>query len=314
LLKLAKDQAEGLRRLLGKEGLRVIRLNSARRGIGKTACAVNLAAALAEMGRDVLILDEAGGARNACDQLGLRPRADFGQVIRGECRIEQAISVGNGVAVLPLGDGLKGLESLDDERRRRLVAHVEQADLRCDTVIIDAAPGESSRLFHVAPGGIEDMLLLGASGSALTDAYAWLKSATARFGPRRQHILFNRVRDESQARALFGNFAGAAQRYLGSELALFGVLPADESLKRAGELAVPAVHAFPAAAAAIGLRQLALRASEFPRGRQQMSHLGDLFHALARPAEPLANPTQSRGARHPAPSKTPFGLAAAMAG
>ena len=53
------DQAEGLRRLIDRSGLQVVSVS--RDGSDQPGAIVNLAGALAELGRDVLILDEQTG-------------------------------------------------------------------------------------------------------------------------------------------------------------------------------------------------------------------------------------------------------------
>ena len=120
MLELIRDQADGLRRLLGKGGLRVLRLNSARRGMGKTGVAVNLAAALAGKGREVLIVDENGTSGNVGDSLGQGARCDLLQVMRGECGLDQAIRRVAGVSVLSAARGLVELAQLSHETRSGL--------------------------------------------------------------------------------------------------------------------------------------------------------------------------------------------------
>jgi flagellar biosynthesis protein FlhG len=58
--KLVLDQADGLRRLLAQTRTRVLAFASMGRGLGVTTVAMNLAAALAYQGREVLLLDEHG--------------------------------------------------------------------------------------------------------------------------------------------------------------------------------------------------------------------------------------------------------------
>ena len=71
---MRSDQAEGLRRLLGRNMARVITLEAGASGAGKTSVAVNIAAALATRGMQVLLLDANSGAANVSALLGLRPR------------------------------------------------------------------------------------------------------------------------------------------------------------------------------------------------------------------------------------------------
>ena len=55
------DQAEGLRRLLVLNQTQVITVVAGKAGVGRTSATINLAAALARSGKDVLVLDENHG-------------------------------------------------------------------------------------------------------------------------------------------------------------------------------------------------------------------------------------------------------------
>ncbi|TVS18539.1 MAG: MinD/ParA family protein, partial [Gammaproteobacteria bacterium] len=58
------DQASGLRRLIGGDGVKVIAVTSGKGGVGKTNVSVNLAVALAQRGRSTLLLDADLGLAN----------------------------------------------------------------------------------------------------------------------------------------------------------------------------------------------------------------------------------------------------------
>lgn len=313
MLKQETDQADGLRRLLGKDGLRVVRLHAARRGVGKTAFAANLGCALRAKGRNVLILDEAGGSRSATAQLGLTPTADFARVAAGQCRFEQALAGSEALGVLVLGTGMETGRRLPAATRARLLAHLEQAARHIDTVIVDARPGETGALHALPAAAVEDILVLGTTGNALTEAYAWLKANSARHGAHRQHVLFNKVRDEEQACALYDNFAGAARRYLGIDLALLGTLPADEALRQSVELGAPAVQSFPLAAASLRLRQVAQAVTEWPRARAPLAHLGEFFRAAWQAPVPDLPGQGGSGRGHSRPQIRHAGHSVAMA-
>jgi len=59
------DQAEGLRRLLAGRVSRIVAVAGGPTGVGCTQTAVNLAAALAALGKDVLVVDERTDAHSA---------------------------------------------------------------------------------------------------------------------------------------------------------------------------------------------------------------------------------------------------------
>ena len=77
-----EDQAEGLRRLLAQDSLHIITVVSGSVGAGKTSTVINLAAALAHNGKDVLVIDENAGANNLAGTLGLSAHRDLLDVIR----------------------------------------------------------------------------------------------------------------------------------------------------------------------------------------------------------------------------------------
>ena len=87
--KLISDQAEGLRRLLARSGSRVLAVMGGSAGVGCTTTVVNLAAALAQQGKDVLVIDECLGEKSVSAMLGgVRGAGNFAAVMRGEMTVE----------------------------------------------------------------------------------------------------------------------------------------------------------------------------------------------------------------------------------
>ena len=139
------DQAEGLRRLLGRNTARVIALESAAAGVGKTSIAINVAAALATRGLQVLLLDGSVAAGNISTLLGLRSRFDLHDALDGTCAIDDVLLHGPaGVMVLPAGGALRYGHSARE--RERFDAKVMQLAPRFDYVLVDAGavPGEAA--------------------------------------------------------------------------------------------------------------------------------------------------------------------------
>src|SRR6188472_99790 len=75
--KLVADQADGLRRLLARTPTRVVALAGVGRG-GASSATMNLAAALVQQGREVLVLDEHGATEAAiCAAWAIDPLGDL---------------------------------------------------------------------------------------------------------------------------------------------------------------------------------------------------------------------------------------------
>ena len=115
---MRSDQAEGLRRLLGRNMARVITLEAGASGAGKTSVAVNIAAALATRGMQVLLLDANSGAANVSALLGLRPRFDLRDALNGRCGLDDTLLHGPaGVMVLPAVSALRDGHSVRERER-----------------------------------------------------------------------------------------------------------------------------------------------------------------------------------------------------
>src|SRR5689334_5285095 len=91
MLKRGDDQAAGLRRLLTRDGMRVAAVDGGSPGVGASTAAINLGAALAQVGRRVLLIDANGGERGIAAQLGLRPRWDLRNATRQECALDEVL-------------------------------------------------------------------------------------------------------------------------------------------------------------------------------------------------------------------------------
>jgi len=68
------DQAAGLRKLVARDRTRSICFNGGRGGTGTTSAVINLAHALSNLGKRVLVLDEHIGQSNVAARLGMKPQ------------------------------------------------------------------------------------------------------------------------------------------------------------------------------------------------------------------------------------------------
>ncbi|HVF04187.1 MAG TPA: polysaccharide biosynthesis tyrosine autokinase [Frankiaceae bacterium] len=118
--------------------LQVILVTSAIAGEGKTTTAVNLAAALAQSGERVLLVD--GDLRRArlAEMLNLEPAVGLTSVITNRVPVEDAIQAWHGVGVLTSGVlPPNPSEILGSEAMAGLV---DRLRVLCDVVVFDAPP------------------------------------------------------------------------------------------------------------------------------------------------------------------------------
>ena len=270
------DQAEGLRRLIDRSGLQVVSVS--RDGGDQPGAIVNLAGALAELGRDVLILDEQTGARGITGALGLKPRFDLGEVIAGRRELDDMIVTGPaGIRVLSLAHCRGLLSELSEREQRRLVERFGRLSVPVDTLLVQSASGQASSLLSCGTGVREVVVLAGGGAREITAGYALIKRLNNEFARHEFHVLVSNVASENMARTIVSNMATVARRYLRVSLDFIGNVPPDEKLQHAARLGLPVVAAFPAAAAAASFRGMAQAIAAWPRGEDGICGLGDIM-------------------------------------
>ncbi len=126
---------------MGMHPVQVIAVTGGKGGVGKTNVSVNLALALAELGRRVVLLDADLGLANVDVLLGLTTKRTLADVIAGECDLRDVLIQGpGGIRIVPAASGTQSMVQLSSLQHAGLIqAFSEIEDL--DVLIIDTAAG-----------------------------------------------------------------------------------------------------------------------------------------------------------------------------
>lgn len=308
----ATDQAEGLRRLLLRASARVVTVAAARAGLGSTSVVVNLAAALARAGKDVLVLDENLSHDNVGNMLALKPRYDLLNAVRCDKNWREImLHPQPGVRVLPVARAVQALPQLSAPERERLLQCLAEASRGVDIVLVDAATSMAPARNLPKAGNFPStkagaakvhnpfsaslapdqplLLVLNATASAITESYALVKRMAMQDGRQNFEMVVNKVRDEQEARAVFANVAQVARRHLHVRVEFLGYIPLDDKLKRATQLCRPVVEAFPSAQSALAFGELGRNLALLPAaGNGETAGLPGVVQRLMQQA-PLQN-------------------------
>lgn len=281
MVEFAIDQAEGLRRLLNRDFVRVITFTAGSRGVGKTQAVLNLAAALARQGKKVIALDEQAGSGNLAHALGLVPRFDLLDVIRRQRSLEDVLLPGPpGLEIVPAAKGVKALGQLSPEEQEWLVRSFQSLSDSVDVVLIDAIAGLDGHALSLTLAAQDVVVVLKPKAEAITDAYALVKRLARDYAVQRFRVLVTQVREPGEGEALFKNFATAARRFIGLVPEFMGEVPADAALQQATRLNQPVVDAFPTGEAATAFRRLAEKVDGWPHPRDDNNRLDRFMQRL----------------------------------
>ena len=260
------DQATALRELMqprrgrGLASTRVVAVSSGKGGVGKTTLTVNLAIALANRGRKVIVLDGDLGLANVAVTLGLAPRATLEHVIGGRRRLaEVLVPAPGGFWLVPGGSGLEELANLSEERRRDLIDSLAELDGRADLLLIDTAAGISSEVSAFLAAAPELLVVTTPDPTAITDAYALIKVARRASAAGTIRLVVNQVNDVGEAREVADKMRAVARQFLNLDLDLLGHVPSDPYVGRSARRQAPILLSYPSSPASLAIARLGER-------------------------------------------------------
>lgn len=275
------DQAAGLRRLFGRNQLRVIAFASGSAGVGKTTIVANVAVALARQGKEVLVVDENLGSHDVGAFFGLHPQGDLLQVLNRQRSLSHVLfSPVPGVNVLPAGRAARQLGRLTAAQQHAMVEGVNSLDRQVDVILVDTC---NDHQHGFSPWGLaagETIMVVSGSGSSITDSYALIKKVSQAFSRRHFRILVNRVKTADEGRVIHSNLRKvAAQRGI-AQLEYGGAVPLDDGLRQLGLLCQPIVAALPESAAALSLRDFAAEILSWPNAEYEQGGVEQFVQQL----------------------------------
>jgi flagellar biosynthesis protein FlhG len=263
------DQAARMRALArashhaGSPRPHILTVTSGKGGVGKSTIALNLAVHFAAMGMQTLLFDADANLASADLMLGLCPPRRLGDVLRGECDIQDALlRPYPGVSVLVGSSGEVDYPLLSSEDQRQLIEDLGDLDQAYELVVVDTGAGLSPEI--IGYGELADTVLLvtRVEPTSVLDAYAMVKVLLAGKPDAQVQLLVNGVRTPSEADQTAEKLQAAVRHFLRHELAYVGFVPEDRDVVRALEKSEPVVRAFPGAASTLSLQALAVRLAD----------------------------------------------------
>jgi flagellar biosynthesis protein FlhG len=257
------DQAERLRDLMkGESRARVLAIASGKGGVGKTNIAVNLALALARLGKKAIVADVDIGLANADVLLAVQPRLHLGHVLSGEVTSLDALtSAPGGVLLLPGCMGVRHVSDLEKTERDFLLRSFQELEAYADFILVDTAAGISRNVIQFAAAADEVIVVTAPEPTAITDGYAVIKAISREKGFGRVRLLVNLARDPAEAAKVTQRIQLVARRFLGIEVDGLGHVVADDHVRLAVRRKRPFFLEFPDSPAAGCLRAIAARIS-----------------------------------------------------
>jgi flagellar biosynthesis protein FlhG len=237
---------------------RAIVVTSGKGGVGKTNISVNLAVALSQLGRKVTVMDADLGMANADVLCDLTLRSGLEDVVSGKKKLDEiAILAPGGFLLLPGAGGVPAIADLPQVQRNRLIDALARLEARNDYLIVDTGAGIGASVMGFVAAVERVLIVTTPEPTAITDAYAMLKTIRKRRPSTRARLVVNQVDSLSEGIEVHARIDQASRRFLGVGIGFAGSIPKDSQVPLAVRRRSPLLINSPKSAAAKAIRRLA---------------------------------------------------------
>lgn len=271
---------------MGNHLVQVIAVTGGKGGVGKTNVSVNLAMALAELGRRVVLMDADLGLANVDVQLGLRPKATLADVLSGECSLRDVLVDGpGGIRIVPASSGAAEMVNLGPREHAGLIQAFSDIGDDLDVLLIDTAAGIGDSVVSFVRAAQEVIVVVCDEPTSITDAYALIKLLSRDHGVGRFRVLANMVHSPQEGHSVFNKLLQVTDRFLDVALQYVGAVPYDESVRKSAQKQRATLDLFPRSKMAVAIRTIARKIDGWPLPSTPRGHLEFFIERLVQRTE-----------------------------
>lgn len=237
----------------------IIAVGSGKGGVGKTWFSITLAHALTKMGKRVLLFDGDLGLANVDVQLGLMPKRDLNDVIRGRLGLDRVIQEyeEGGFDIVAGRSGQASLSALPSQRLTLLRDQLIDVASEYDVVIADLGAGVDRTVRMLSATASSTLLITTDEPTSLTDAYAFIKLGNAAGMSKNINIVVNMASSLNEGEKTYKTLLKACENFLRLSPAMAGMIRVDPKVKETIRSQTPILIRTPDADAALDVQQIA---------------------------------------------------------
>lgn len=216
-----------------KRGPNVIAVASGKGGVGKTWFSITLSHALAKAGKKVLLFDGDLGLANIDVQLGLMPKRDLNDVIRGRLGLDKVIQTyeEGGFDIIAGRSGQASLSALPSQRLTMLRDQLLDVAQEYDVVILDLGAGVDRTVRMLSASAVRTLLVTTDEPTSLTDAYAFIKLGSAAGMSKNVGIIVNQASSSAEGEKTYKTLLKACENFLRLRPPMIGMVRHDPRVK-----------------------------------------------------------------------------------
>ncbi len=242
-----------------RRGKNIVAVASGKGGVGKTWFSVTLTHALAKMGKNVLLFDGDLGLANVDVQLGLMPKRDLNDVIRGRLGLDKVVQryEDGGFDIIAGRSGQASLSALPSQRLTVLRDQLLEVADKYDVVIVDLGAGVDRTVRMMSASATRTLLVTTDEPTSLTDAYAFIKLGNAAGMSKHVSIVVNQAPTPNEGEKTYRTLLKACENFLRLSPPLAGMIAMDPKVKDSIRHQTPILTRSPNSDAAVDVEKIA---------------------------------------------------------
>ncbi len=242
-----------------RQGSNIIAVASGKGGVGKTWFSITLSHALAKAGKKVLLLDGDLALANVDIQLGVMPKRDLNDVVRGRMGLDKIIHryEEGGFDIVAGRSGHALLSSLPAQHLTMLRDQLLEVAENYDAVIVDLGAGIDRTVFMFCATAFKTLMVVNEESTSLTDSYAIIKRGNSTGLSKRVSIVVNQAVNAIDGEKTYNTIRKACENFLRLTPPLAGIIRQDSRVKDTIRHQTPILIRSPNADAAMDVQKIA---------------------------------------------------------
>lgn len=237
---------------------------SGKGGVGKTWFSINLAHALGNQSRRVLLFDGDLGLANVDVQLGLKPEWDLASVLKKKCTFEDAILSykPNRHTQTPVdiitGCTIDGVfTTISKAGILKLRDSLTTIAPKYDHLILDLSAGLDQIIQEFSTFAQQCLVVVTDEPTSLTDALAFIKVTSQRNPDLPLHVVVNMADSEKHGKKIYATLADACRHFLNKIPPLVGIIHRDHCVPESILKKTSTLNSHPTSQAAQDIERIA---------------------------------------------------------
>ncbi|MFB6355000.1 MAG: P-loop NTPase, partial [bacterium] len=219
----------------------VLTVTSGKGGVGKTNVAVNIGLALQQTGKKVAVVDMDLGMANVNVLTNVSPALDLFDVYQERHSVRDVLVDGpGGIKIAAGASGKDQLANLGSEQCQVFLEELAELDRMFDVIIVDTSAGISTHVLHFVRAADRTILVTTPEPTAITDAYALVKSSLRKRPRPNFQILVNRSTTKVAEK-----MSRVGKEFINVDLDILGFMVEDQAVNRAVRSRSPFLEKFP---------------------------------------------------------------------